>query len=103
MTSAYEVADPHAGDSHQVPYSLYVKVWGALIVLTGVTVGAAMVNLHHLGILIALLIAVTKGTLVLLYFMHLRFEKRVFTWMFLSTLVTYAIFVVLTFSDYATR
>lgn len=89
--------------AHHPSYALYVKIWAILVLLTGVTVGAAYTNLHHLGSLVAILIATTKATLVLLYFMHLKYERRSFTWMFLATMATYVIFVILTFADYAFR
>jgi cytochrome c oxidase subunit 4 len=49
------------------------------------------------------LIATVKAGLVLLYFMHLRYEKPLFAIMILVVLVTYGIFIALTFSDYFYR
>ena len=56
-----------------------------------------------MAIFAAILIATVKSTLVLLYFMHIRFEKPIFTVMILVLLVTYGIFIGLTFTDYSYR
>ena len=51
----------------------YVLVLGALLALTGLTVGVAYVDFGHpWSDLIALLIALTKATLVILFFMHVK-------------------------------
>jgi cytochrome c oxidase subunit 4 len=97
--------DPHT-DEHAhpaVPYRLYVNVWLGLVALTAVTVTAAYANLGHMAVFTAVLIAGVKVTLVLLYFMHLRFERRLYTYMILSVIATYVVFVILTFADYSFR
>ena len=95
--------DHHAEEVHLVPYRTYVNVWLALVLLTGITGGAAVLDLGHLAMFTAVLIASVKCTLVLMYFMHLRFENKIFTIMLLASIFTYAIFVILTFADYAYR
>lgn len=89
--------------THLVPVKVYVIVWAALVIGTAITVGASYVELGHLAIFTAILIATLKGSLVLLYFMHLRFEKLFYTVMILVVLVTYGIFISLTFADYFYR
>jgi len=86
-----------------VPYGLYLAVWAALICLTGVTLGVSYLDLAGVGFQTALLIATLKASLVLLYFMHLRYEARMYFTMVLIILITYAVFIGLTFSDYAFR
>ena len=93
----------HAEEQHHVPYKVYFIVWGALLVLTAVTVGVSYVDMKNVTVLTAMLIAATKSMLVLLYFMHIRFEKPMFSAMILATMLTYGIFVALTFVDYAYR
>jgi cytochrome c oxidase subunit 4 len=93
----------HDEQAHHVPYGTYVKIWLTLVILTGITVGAAYTNLKHLAIFTAILIATVKSSLVTLYFMHVRYEKRIFAYMIIAVLVTYAIFLGLTFSDYSFR
>jgi cytochrome c oxidase subunit 4 len=92
-----------AKEHHVVPYRLYVVVWGALLVLTVVTVAVSYVDMKNVTVLTAMLIATCKAMLVLLYFMHIRFEKPLYIAMILAALGTYAIFIGLTFVDYLYR
>ena len=94
----HEIEHPHV-----LSRSAYVAVWAALICLTGVTVGSHSLELRHLAILTIMIVATVKSSLVLLYFMHVRFEKPIVPIMILVTLATYAVFVILTFSDYSFR
>lgn len=59
---------------HGSGYGIYVAVWGALIVLTGLTVAVSYVDLGLLNVAVALLIASVKASLVALFFMHLKSE-----------------------------
>ena len=83
-----------------VSLGVYVRVWVVLMVLTAVTVGISYLDMKHVTVLTASLIAAIKGSLVVLYFMHIRFEQRMYTFMILAVLGTYAIFIGLTFVDY---
>ncbi len=67
---------------------VYVMVFGALAVLTVVTVAVSWLDMPMLpALIVALLIAVVKGTLVALYFMHLVSEKQVIMWVLAATVV----------------
>lgn len=91
-------------DKHlSVPWTLYVYVWVGLLALTVLTVGVSYLDMGHVGILTALVIATTKGSLVVLYFMHIRFERPLFAVMIVAVMATFAIFIGLTFSDYLYR
>ena len=83
--------------------SVYVKVWVGLVVLTTITVGVSYLDMQKFTVFTALLIATIKACLVLLYFMHIRYEKRIYARMIMVVLVTYAIFIILTFTDYLFR
>jgi len=58
---------------HTISVPTYLAVFGALMVLTAVTVASAHVDLGHFNIVVALVVAFTKATLVVTYFMHLRY------------------------------
>src|SRR4051812_30274927 len=60
---------------HVVPYVLIFLV---LVILTGVTVGIAFIRFptELINVLLALLVACVKGSLVALFFMHLKFEGK---------------------------
>ena len=73
------------------------------MVLTVITVLVAQVDLGALNNIVALSIAVLKATLVVLYFMHVRYSSRL-TWVFvIAGFFWLAILMVLTLSDYKTR
>ncbi len=96
-------ASSHEHEEHLVPIKVFVTVWVGLITLTFVTVGAAYLDLKHMSVIVALLIASVKSTLVVMYFMHLRFEKPIFTWFFVAAIGTFVTFMLLTFADYYYR
>ena len=93
----------HDKDHHIVPYSVYINVWLALLVLTVITVAVSYVDMRHVAVLTAVFIATGKSMLVLLYFMHIRFGKPMYMVMILVVLAAYAVFIGLTFFDYGFR
>jgi cytochrome c oxidase subunit 4 len=88
---------------HVVPKKLYILVFAALIVFTGLTTGVAFVNLGQWNTVVALAIAVCKASLVVLFFMHLRWSSGLMRMVLLSAFVWFAILVTLTLSDEFTR
>jgi cytochrome c oxidase subunit 4 len=95
---------PHTDKPEQgMAYGLYVKVWLALVIGTALTLAASYVDLQRFVVFNIMLIATVKATLVLLYFMHLRYERRMYAVMILVVLITYGIFIFLTFADYLNR
>ena len=88
---------------HIVSPRTYVAIFLALLILTGLTVAAATVDLGRLNVIVALSIAVTKAVLVLLYFMHLRYSPQL-TWLVTGVaFVWLAILIGLTMADPLTR
>ncbi len=80
-----------------------LKVFGALIALTLATALSDYINLGPFNLIVALLIAGTKATLVVIFFMHLRFSGRI-TWAFVGLAVVFlAILIGMTFDDVITR
>ena len=87
-----------------VKYRTYILVWMTLIILTGITLSAAGMELGGWTVLIALAIAGTKSGLVLNYFMHLRSEKLlVFKVIIPLVMAVFLVFILLTFSDLSFR
>jgi cytochrome c oxidase subunit 4 len=85
-------------------YRTCVWVWVGLLILTGMTVSMAGMNLGRLSILIVLAIAAIKSGLVLSYFMHLKYETGLlFKLMIPIVLAVLTIFIGLTFTDIAFR
>jgi cytochrome c oxidase subunit IV len=81
----------------------YLLVFLALLVLVGVTVGAALLDLGPFGPIVALLIAGLKAGLIMVFFMHLRHTTKV-AWVFAALgLLWLSIMLGLTMADYLTR
>lgn len=74
-------------------------IWVALLTLTALTVTASSLHFGSWSVFAAIAIATVKGTLVLMYFMNLRYEERVFVYMLLLALFTLTVIMVLTFFD----
>ena len=88
---------------HVTSYKTLAIVLSILLVLTMVTVGVSYIDLGFFNVPVALLIASTKVTFVLLFFMHLRYEGLVIKISFVSTVLFLAIMIGFTFWDVAFR
>jgi cytochrome c oxidase subunit 4 len=87
------------GFVHVVPASLLLAVWAGLMVLTVVTVAATWVDLGRLNLLLAMVIATVKASLVALFFMHLRWDKPFNAVVFIGSLFFVMLLVVLALLD----
>ncbi len=67
------MSETHA---HVVPPRVYVGIFAALMVLTTVTTWVAFIDLGVLNVVIMLAIAFLKASLVVLFFMHARYESQ---------------------------
>lgn len=93
----------HTHTQHIVPLSVYYTIFAALIVGTAITVAVAFVDLGALNTVVALAIACAKATLVVLYFMHVKYSTKL-TWAVVGSSVFWLlILLALTFNDYLTR
>ncbi len=88
---------------HVVSWRVYVTVFIALVLLTVITFEAAGHDFGAFNTLIALAISVVKATLVILYFMHLRYSSRLTHLVLFAGFVWLAILILLTLSDYISR
>ena len=88
---------------HVSPKSVYYSIFGALMVLTTATVLAAYVNLGSFNAPVALAIATFKATLVVLFFMHVKYSSRLTKLIVLTSLFFLLILIGETMMDYATR
>ncbi|HSR66421.1 MAG TPA: cytochrome C oxidase subunit IV family protein [Acidobacteriota bacterium] len=88
---------------HITPIRTYLAIFFALVVLTVITVAVAFVDFGYLNDVIALGIAIFKATLVILWFMHVKYNTRL-TWAFVSAgFFWLVIFFLLTGADYVSR
>lgn len=88
---------------HIVPKSVLLRVFGALLVLTGITVGVAYIPLGPLEAPIAIGIATVKSALVVLFFMHLKYDNPVNSLTFTIGTIFVIVFVAITLLDTAFR
>jgi cytochrome c oxidase subunit 4 len=81
MSTHTEPIEGHAGHAgHEAEHDhtpVFVATLIALLILTGITVGASYIDFGSGNVVIALFIASIKAILVALFFMHLRYEKPV--------------------------
>ena len=88
---------------HVVPVPVYLAVFATLCVGTVLTVEAAGHDFGGLNTPIALGIAATKATLVILYFMHVRYSPRLVTLMVSAGFAFLALLILFIMSDYVSR
>jgi len=92
-------ADAARSFVHVVPFRVLAAVWLALLALTVVTVAVTWVDLGHFNLWIAMAIAAVKATLVVLYFMHMRYDRPVNAIVFVTALLFVALFVSIALID----
>ncbi len=88
---------------HIVQPSLYYKIFGALMVLTALTVFVAFFDFGPLNNIVAMGIAVLKATLVILFFMHVKYSTRLVWVVVAGGFVWLGIMFVLIGTDYISR
>lgn len=88
---------------HVSPKGVYYAIFATLMVLTGVTVAVAYIDLGMFNPAVALGIAIFKATLVILFFMHVKYSSRLTKLVVMTSLFFLALLLGETFMDYATR
>jgi cytochrome c oxidase subunit 4 len=88
---------------HISPKTTYYTIFGALMVLTAITVTIAFINLGALNFPVALGIAILKATLVILFFMHVKYSSRLTKLICGTAFFFLVILFGLTLSDYLSR
>jgi cytochrome c oxidase subunit 4 len=91
------------GQHHVVPVKIYYGIFAILLVMTGITVAVAYVDLGRLNAVAALTIACFKALIVVLYFMHVKYSTRLIKLTVLAGLYWMGIIFALTLGDYLTR
>jgi len=93
----------HQHTEHIVKPGIYMVIITSLLILTGLTVSAAYVNLGRYNIVVALVIATLKATLVVLFFMHAKYTQRRTQLVIIAGIFWLAILLFMTLSDYISR
>ena len=90
-------------EDHITSYSLNLTVLLILLILTTISILAVKMHLGAFTVALALIIASVKVTIVLTYFMHLKFENLLLRLMVGGVFLLFAIVIVITFIDYYFR
>lgn len=94
MTAHVDKTKPHI-----LPLSLYLTIGGTLLFLTGVTVIVSQFQFGAYNLVIAMFIAAIKATLVAMYFMHLKYDSKVYLMIFVMAILFLATFITFTMFD----
>ncbi len=107
MSSEYHdpanVNNPEHADHHIVQPGTYIAVYITLLVFTGITVGAAFIDLHILNPIIAVGIACFKAVIVMLFFMHVIYQSKLIKLTVSAGFFTFLILIAMTLTDYISR
>lgn len=90
-------------DHHIVGPKIYGTILFVLLCLTALTTGIAFVDMGIFSPIVAIGIAVVKATLVILFFMHVKYSSRLVKLTVASGFFTFLVLVTLTLSDYISR
>ncbi len=91
------------GPHHVTPAATFLNVLIALLFLTVITVAASRVDFGSANLLIAMLIATVKASLVISIFMHVKWDTAINRVVFLSSFLFLSLLLIFTLSDQATR
>lgn len=101
------MSHPTLEDAHSEPHIVGPKVYGLILLIllcfTALTTGIAFVNLGVFSPMVAIGIAVIKMTLVILFFMHVKYSSRLVMLTVAAGFFTFLVLVTMTLSDYITR
>jgi cytochrome c oxidase subunit IV len=93
----------HEAIHHIVTPKTYLAVYITLLIATGLTTGAAFIDLKQFNPVLALAIACFKGVIVILFFMHVYFSSRLMKLTVGAGFFTFIVLIMMTLSDYMSR
>lgn len=100
---ALNVNNPEHVEHHLVTPLQYTYVFATLLLFTGITVGAAYVELGVLNPIVALGIASFKAVVVILFFMHVKYQSRLVKLTVAAGFFTFLVLITMTLTDYISR
>ncbi len=107
MSEHFQNHDPNAGhpeeEHHIVGPATYAVIFGALLVGTAITIGASYLEMGPWNPVVALAIACAKATLVVLFFMHIKYSSKLMKLTVGAGVFTFLILVGMSLSDYISR
>ena len=100
---ALNINNPEHVEHHIVSPLQYTLVFGTLLLFTGITVGAAYIELGVFNPIVALGIASFKAVVVILFFMHVKYQSRLIKMTVGAGFFTFLVLITMTLSDYISR
>jgi cytochrome c oxidase subunit IV len=97
------VTNPEHAEHHIVQPGTYIAVYVTLLIFTGITVGAAFVDLHVFNPILAVGIACIKAVIVMLFFMHVIYQSKLIKLTVSAGFFTFLILITMTLTDYISR
>ena len=97
------VVNPEHADHHIVTPAVYAVVFVTLLIGTAITVGAAYIDLHISNPIVALAIACTEAVIVILFFMHVKYQSNLIKLTVAAGFFTFIVLITMTMSDYISR
>ena len=101
--AASNVNDPEHHEHHIVGPVTYSIIFGTLLLCTLITVLAAHVEMGVFNPIVALAIACFKGVVVILFFMHVKYQSRLIKMTVAAGFFTFLVLITMTLSDYISR
>ncbi|HUB00231.1 MAG TPA: cytochrome C oxidase subunit IV family protein [Terracidiphilus sp.] len=95
--------DAYEYEHHIVSPKIYVAIFVSLLCLTALTTAASYVEMYVFNVVVALAIAVIKASLVVLFFMHVKYSPKLTKLTILSGLFIFMGLISMTLSDYVSR
>ena len=99
----HNITNPEHAEHHIVTPTQYLMVFGGLLVGTAVTVLAANIDMGVMNPVIALAIACTKAVIVILFFMHVKYQSRLIKMTVGAGFFTFLVLVTMSLADYMSR
>ena len=99
MTAASDAHEEHGELGHVVPFKVLLVTFVGLLVLTVITVAVAHVDLGSINLLVAMAIASVKASAVVLFFMHLRYDRPFHGVMVIIALLAVVLFITFVLLD----
>jgi cytochrome c oxidase subunit IV len=100
---ASNVTNPEHAAHHVVTPVTYTIVFVILLIFTGLTVLAAYIDMGILNPVVALAIASIKAVIVILFFMHVKYQSKLIKMTVAAGFFTFAALITMTLSDYISR
>jgi cytochrome c oxidase subunit 4 len=97
------INDPEHEELHIVSPMQYFAVWITLILFTGITVGAALLELGAFNPVVAVGIACFKACIVVLLFMHLKYSSKLVKFTCAAGFFTFLVLIFMCMTDYISR